>query len=129
MNKIVNLDDMLDSVGGIEPRREFRENCLRAARMSAEKRRKVEAFAPSGAFAFSAAVGLALVMLSVLRIAVFASPDARRQALSVLAAQTLPASRQTTISSLHNCLMVLEECAACIRKECGHDGCENMKRG
>ena len=129
MNEIVNLDDILCSVGEVEPRRGFRESCLCAARIAAEKKRKVKALAPSGAFAFSAAAGLALVILSALRIAAFASPDARRTALSVWASQTLPSSRRMTVSSLHNCLMALEECAACFRKECGHDGCNNMKRG
>ncbi|MDI6757070.1 MAG: hypothetical protein QME32_03500 [Endomicrobiia bacterium] len=123
MNDNEKLKELLASVRGIEPRAGFRRSCLEAAEKARENKLRMSVLAPTGIFALLATAGLTLTILSVLRISVAAkTPDAQR-AIFTLAAQALPAARQRTVSSLHNCFSALEECAKCARGECAHREC------
>lgn len=127
MNDGEKLKELLVSLRGIDPRAGFRRSCLEAAEKARENKLRMGVLAPTGVFSLSAAAGLALVILSVLRMSAAAeTPDAKK-ALASLASAAMPAARQNTVSSLHNCFSALEECAKCARGECSHRDCESKR--
>ncbi|PKN00819.1 MAG: hypothetical protein CVU77_08240 [Elusimicrobia bacterium HGW-Elusimicrobia-1] len=123
MNTDNNIKDILNSLRPVNPGSGFRRDCIEAAERAMENRRRIRVLAPTGVFSLSAAAGLALVILSVLRMSAAAeTPDAKK-ALASLVSAAMPAARQSTVSSLHNCFSALEECAKCARKECARGEC------